>query len=531
MVKRLTATILLALSTASMALIWGGCGDESVSPDPLRLRVTPDAVIREIPFGINPPAQWVVVTTEGSGQLSYTTRIAGGSNWLRLFGQTSGPAPDSFLANISVGSLQAGVYYDTIWVEALYAENSPLAIPVMLTLTNAVAVEPDSILFLTVSGEPNPEPQELVIAGVSTTPYDFTLAKTASWMTLSATAGTSPDTIIVSADIQSLEPGVYYDTIKITAPLAEAPINVPCRLVVASWVRSWITGNEGTAASHSLRGLHFTDAQTGFAAGLLTGGEVDGEISRSLDGGTTWPSGERVIFDPLLGDITFTDELHGWAVGQTIVYTVNGGDTWNTAISAPGPFSLNHVSFVDSLFGWAVGNAGRILATNDGGKNWADQTSGVTDDLKGVYFLDAAHGWVVGNNGAVLLTADTGKTWADVGLASGLDLWCVVFVNATTGWIFGETGTILHTTNGGQSWLPQTPPTTHRLAAAAFVSPTRGWAVGTGGTILYTEDGETWSVQPSGVTEDLSDVFFIDEDEGWICADKGILLHTTGGGL
>ena len=60
MTKRVAATVLVAVGAALMALVWGGCGDDSKSPQGPRLRVTPDAMVREIPYGINPDRKSVV---------------------------------------------------------------------------------------------------------------------------------------------------------------------------------------------------------------------------------------------------------------------------------------------------------------------------------------------------------------------------------------------------------------------------------------------------------------------------------------
>lgn len=69
----------------------------------------------------------------------------------------------------------------------------------------------------------------------------------------------------------------------------------------------------------------------------------------------------------------------------------------------------------DAHHAWAVGTGGTILATEDGGKTWAAQTSGVRGTIAGIFFLpDALHGWAWGEDG-LLATRDGGTSWRLVG--------------------------------------------------------------------------------------------------------------------
>ena len=63
---------------------------------------------------------------------------------------------------------------------------------------------------------------------------------------------------------------------------------------------------------------------------------------------------------------------------------------------APVPFpTLRSVWFsADGRLGWAVGNAGAVLLTQDGGRNWQQAVSGSGRVLRSVIFAaDAARGW------------------------------------------------------------------------------------------------------------------------------------------
>ena len=81
---------------------------------------------------------------------------------------------------------------------------------------------------------------------------------------------------------------------------------------------------------------------------------------------------------------------------------------------------LADVVFLDARRGWAVGDRGVIWHTDDGGRNWTLQDSGVDCPLASVFFLDEKLGWAAGGYtqpythttvGVVLHTRDGGTTW------------------------------------------------------------------------------------------------------------------------
>ncbi len=129
------------------------------------------------------------------------------------------------------------------------------------------------------------------------------------------------------------------------------------------------------AIDTGLRGLHAVSEQIVWATG------ADGTWVRSIDGGNTWQSG-RIRGAENLGvrDVHAFDGVY--AVALTIgspgrVYRTNdGGYTWQLVYedSRPEVF-FNCMDFADDARGYAVGDAidGRFLliATSDGGRNWA----------------------------------------------------------------------------------------------------------------------------------------------------------------
>jgi hypothetical protein len=100
-------------------------------------------------------------------------------------------------------------------------------------------------------------------------------------------------------------------------------------------------------------------------------------ILRTTNGGTTWTSQISGATNPLRG-VSFTDANTGTAVGDngTIRHTTNGGTTWTGQTSGT-TNGLSSVFFINVSTGTAVGAAGIILRTTTGGTTW------VREDLDG----------------------------------------------------------------------------------------------------------------------------------------------------
>ncbi len=521
--NRFSSGILIAFAAVTMLLLSVGCSDDEQDSSGPVIVLSADEIVRSVPFGVNPQAQWVRVTNGGDGQTSYTATVGGGSNWLRLF-NAANDVPDSFLVSITVGNIQAGTYIDTVWVSAPNATNSPLALPVTLEITNVIQVSPTAIEFLANSQGQPPDSVDLVISGQSTSPLDYSLTKNEAWLLLSKTAGMARDTVIVNADISGLVPGIYKDTITVSAPAAESQVDVPVTMILASWLqRNYIN-------PRSLQGVFFFDQLNGLAVGVSENFAGGGQVLTTSDGGVSWS--ELPTADGL-ADLDFVNDTTGWVVGANsrIMHTMDRGANWQMQSSPVDSVIFNTVDFIDTANGWVAGNSGVILNTIDGGANWTQQTSTTTQDIKGIFFISPDSGWVVGNSGLILSTADGGTTWVERDWPSDIDFWNVHFTNNLSGWIAGEAGRILHSADGGVTWAALTTPTTETLNALTFSAGGRGWAVGQNGIIIFSEDGTNWTIQPSNVTTQLTDVFFLDEDIGWIVGAEGTILYTTGGGL
>jgi photosystem II stability/assembly factor-like uncharacterized protein len=218
-----------------------------------------------------------------------------------------------------------------------------------------------------------------------------------------------------------------------------------------------------------------------------------------------------------------------WAVGKegAILHTEDGGRTW-TAQTSGVRVDLNEVVFVTPQSGWAVGQVGAILHTEDGGRRWTTQSSGAKEGLNVVAFATPRAGWAVGHEGIILYTEDGGETWRRQQSGSRKQLFGVAAVSPRSAWAAGDDGTILYTEDSGRTWTPQTSGTGADLKMLGFSAPLSGWAVGDDGTILHTDDsGRTWKQQVGGTFRNLWGAAFATPDSGWAVGDKGTIVHTT----
>jgi len=146
-----------------------------------------------------------------------------------------------------------------------------------------------------------------------------------------------------------------------------------------------------------------------FAGSSLIAVGERGHVLLSADNGTSW----QQIITPtraLLTAVTFTDEQHGWAVGQDaiILATTDGGKTWqqqfhtsqlpdnDTARDSP----LLDISCVNSTFCSASGAYGLLLQTKDGGASWQRIYAKEDDrNFYTIHMLSLGHIIIAGESG------------------------------------------------------------------------------------------------------------------------------------
>ncbi len=185
--------------------------------------------------------------------------------------------------------------------------------------------------------------------------------------------------------------------------------------------------------------LHFFDTLNGLA------GTQHG-VFRTTDGGLNWIFDGYGLGSGGIFDFHFLTAAHGFAAAgiEHIFETLDGGLTWTLIHDSPPPnVYLRSITFVDGDNGWVVGDEGLILATEDGGATWNEQTSGVGVNLFDVHFWNAQQGFAVGQAGTIVATDDGGATWQQITAPTEATLYTISALGADQRWIGGAWGTVL----------------------------------------------------------------------------------------
>ena len=271
----------------------------------------------------------------------------------------------------------------------------------------------------------------------------------------------------------------------------------------------------------------------------------NGVISRSTDGGASWnsiQSGGAAIthsFDAI-------DARHAWASQDAgeIVYTLNGGRQWiRASVQGFDVFGeIFAVAFADASNGWAGGadaffggSRGPLCHSTDGGKTWAEQLEISDFTFNGLEAIDPLTAFAVGGfdfvgGGLVLRTTDGGSFWQDVTPASE-GFRDVFFLDSITGWIAGAS--VYKTTDSGTSWTKQTGDGNTEFTSVSFADAQNGWAVGFNNLVLHTTNGgQTWVTQNVGAPPltAINGVTVINANTAWIAGWNGFVARTTNAG-
>ncbi|NLF08510.1 MAG: hypothetical protein GX594_11095, partial [Pirellulaceae bacterium] len=201
---------------------------------------------------------------------------------------------------------------------------------------------------------------------------------------------------------------------------------------------------------------------------------------------------------------------------------------------------LNDVCFVGVENGWAVGDRGTILHSDDGGKNWRPQTSGVDCSLWSVCFIDPQHGWAAGglthpfthaSSGVVLTTSDGGQTWKRNPKLLLPSLRRIGFFDANRGWAVGcrsamyPTGAFL-TDDAGRSWRPVPGGVDAPWRTGDMLGPLAGAVAGRNRPLALLRGGMLESTDDDLDLRSVAQLRLMRPSFGWLVGDGGLVRAT-----
>ncbi len=114
----------------------------------------------------------------------------------------------------------------------------------------------------------------------------------------------------------------------------------------------------------------YVNSLTGYACGN------NGIVMKTTNGGVNWAYKPTGTLNSLKG-VYFTDANTGTVVGFPVIWrTTNGGDNWiNQSLLSPLNVPLWGVDFVNQQTGWVIGFNGLIVKTINGGFTWIQPIS------------------------------------------------------------------------------------------------------------------------------------------------------------
>jgi uncharacterized protein (TIGR03437 family) len=225
------------------------------------LMVTPSSFSFSLQNGtaLTPVSTQLMVTSSGA---ALNASASTGTSWLSV-GGAGGQTPASFIVGLNGGQFlgsdgkvnyAAGTYQGSVIVTAPGASNSPMTVPVVLTITGGTSnnnptlnTNLSSLTFNVQNGPAASNAPQAMSITSSGAPLTFTVSSGTTsggnWLSVSGTGGVTPASLTVSlnlaaittGNVVNLAPGAYKGSITIAANgAANTPLIVPVTLNVAS---------------------------------------------------------------------------------------------------------------------------------------------------------------------------------------------------------------------------------------------------------------------------------------------------------
>lgn len=334
------------------------------------LNVTPASIAFYYQIGGAPPAQQTLSLASPGASIAFSLTAGSPSNWL-VVTPVGGFTPGDVLVGVSssvLAGLGQGTYTGSIQITAPQASNSPVTVPVTLTVSVSplISATPASLSFDVQPGGAAPAAKTFTVAS-SGSPVNFSVSTTTTttginWLTATPASGATPATISVGIAPSglTLAPGTYTGTVVVSAPgAANSPLNIPVTLNVSNVpvlvanpnALSFVYQTGKSLPAGKSVSLTSSGAPITFTASASSPGNW---LSISQTSGTT-PATLGVFVNPAglsagshTGTITLTPQTSG-AAAQTVAVTLTvsnnplisvSPDTLSFSFSPGGPSFL-----------------------------------------------------------------------------------------------------------------------------------------------------------------------------------------------
>jgi Viral BACON domain len=200
------------------------------APDSPIIGVSPASLGFTTAAGVNPANRNINIDNIGSDTLNW--EASADAPWLTV-SPAGSTAPSLLTAIVNSSNLPVGVYQATITIRSAAAFNSPVSVPVTLTVLPVFDISPPDLSIIVPFESGNPRGQTISISPNDDRFRGWTAIDDAPWLTINPASGTAPAHISASIDVTGLSLGVYSGriTIRSTNP-SIPPITVPVTLTV-----------------------------------------------------------------------------------------------------------------------------------------------------------------------------------------------------------------------------------------------------------------------------------------------------------
>lgn len=255
-----------------------------------------------------------------------------------------------------------------------------------------------------------------------------------------------------------------------------------------------------------------------------------------------WMQQVSPVTDQGMLDCDFINQNTGWACGGggVILKTTNGGVNWVQQATGVSQI-LFGIEAIDANLLWCVGQSNTKLKSSNGGTNWQLISGSGPSSFQKAFFLNANTGWMIKNH-YILRTTNGGNTF-DSSYTTLNIIEDIYFKDALTGLLCGGDGVIMRSIDGGIVWnqisIPPPPGGSPSFQKFSFVGD-YGWTVLSGffsikSVYRTTNFGMSWDVigtVPYSSSEETSgSVFFSSLSTGYCGGSSGHTFKTTNGGL
>ena len=384
-------------------------------PSAPQLTASPAVLAFNYSIGDNlPPVQTVSVLSGGTSLGDSVS--ASDSTWMMVM-----PPPDGNSGSVGVSvdstGLAAGTYSGIVSIAAPGTGNSPLTVPVSMTISSGLpnlTATPTALSFTYQIGSATPAPQTISVSSSGAAIAYSASASGSSWLNALPVNGSTPATVSVSISPVGLVAGVYSgEVIVASAGAGNGPQIVSVSLVVTNPAASQLTAAPASLTFNYTLGSSVPAAQnlaigsTGAALAYTVSTSVSGWLAVTPSGGTT--SGSVIV------SINPAGLAAGTYTGSVIVTATGAG---NSPLIVP--VGLNISSTSTSTL--TVAPAVLAFTYQIGGAVPAAQTVSVTSSSLVLTYTASASGdsWLI----ALPVYGSTPGTFSasvsPAGLAAGL---------------------------------------------------------------------------------------------------------------